>query len=249
MPFTYLIVLVLLFFAATAVGVVTGGNSLVTVPVMFEMGIDPKIAIATNMFGLTFMAAGATIPFYRRGLIDPKPLMPLVVLTLAGSAAGALLVGLSKPEWIPFIVSLSMIAVAAFTFLNRDMGLEARALPVSKTGRILTLVIGFFLAIYGGYYSGGYMTVMTAVLVAFSGMTFSEAIAGTKFLNLFSSLIATMVFMWQGLVDYRLGAILAVTMFVAAYVGAKTVTRLNERWLKRIFLTVVVLLALRMLLF
>ncbi len=249
MPYTYLIVLVLLFFAATAVGVVTGGNSLVTVPVMFEMGIDPKIAIATNMFGLTFMAAGATIPFYRRGLIDPKPLMPLVVLTLAGSAAGAMLVGLSKPEWIPFIVSLSMIAVASFTLLKRDMGIEPRALPVSRSGRILTLVIGFFLAIYGGYYSGGYMTVMTAVLVAFAGMTFSEAIAGTKFLNLFSSLIATMVFMWQGLVDYRLGAILAVTMFVAAYVGAKTVTRLNEKWLKRIFLTVVVLLALRMLLF
>ena len=83
------------------------------------------------------------------------------------------------------------------------------------------LSIGSMLAIYGGFYSGGYMTVMTALLVLLAGMSFSEAIAGTKFLNLFSSLIATLVFMWQGLVNYKLGLILAVTMFIAAFVGAR----------------------------
>jgi uncharacterized membrane protein YfcA len=38
---------------------------------------------------------------------------------------------------------------------------------------------------------------------------------------------------------------LAVTMFVAAYVGAKTVTKLNDLWLKRIFLTAVLILAVK----
>jgi len=32
-------------------------------------------------------------------------------------------------------------------------------------------------------------------------------------------------------------------MFVAAYVGAKTVTRLNDLWLRRIFLATVLILA------
>jgi uncharacterized membrane protein YfcA len=90
------------------------------------------------------------------------------------------------------------------------------------------------------------MTILTAVFVAFAGMTFSEAIAGTKYLNVYSSGIATLVFMWQGLVDYKLGAILAVTMFTAAYVGAGLVTRINNLWLKRIFLAVVFVLALRL---
>ena len=248
MPLTYLIILVLLYFTATAVGVVTGGNSLITVPVMFQMGIDPKTAIATNMFGLTFMAAGATIPFYRRGMIDPKGLLPLVLLTLAGSAIGAVLVGYAKTEWIPVIVSISMLVVATFTLLRKEAGVKSGTEP-KQIAKYLTLSLGFLLAVYGGFYSGGYITVMTAVLVAFYGMTFSQAIAGTKFLNLFSSLIATLVFMWQGLVDYSLGAILAVTMFAAAYFGARTVTRLNEIWLKRIFLSSVFLLALLMLLF
>ncbi len=93
------------------------------------------------------------------------------------------------------------------------------------------------------------MTVLTAVLVAIAGMTFSEAIAATKFLNLFSSSIATAVFMWQGLVDYKLGVILAVTMFVAAYAGAGLVAGINEIWLKRIFLIVVFAMAVKMLFF
>lgn len=63
MSTTAIILLILLFFITTVVGVVTGSNSLITVPVMFQFGIEPKTAIATNMFGLTFMAAGATIPF------------------------------------------------------------------------------------------------------------------------------------------------------------------------------------------
>jgi uncharacterized membrane protein YfcA len=53
--------------------------------------------------------------------------------------------------------------------------------------------------------------------------------------------------MWQGLVYYRLGAILAVTMFIGAYVGALYAVKLNEIWLKRIFLITVLILAAKLL--
>ena len=66
MPLTSLIALVVLFFVTTVIGVVTGSNSLITVPAMFQFGIDEKVAVATNMFGLTFMAVGASIPFVRQ---------------------------------------------------------------------------------------------------------------------------------------------------------------------------------------
>ena len=103
----------------------------------------------------------------------------------------------------------------------------------------------FALAIYGGLYSGGYVTLLTATCVSFLGMTFGEAVASTKLVNVFSSFVASIIFMRQGLVDYKLGLILGVTMFVAAYVGAKTVTRINDVWLRRIFLATVLILAVK----
>jgi uncharacterized membrane protein YfcA len=237
-------VLVILFFLTTVVGVVTGSNSLITVPVMFQFGIEPKVAVATNMFGLTFMAVGATIPFIRQGKIEFRKISPLVALTVISSAIGALLVGLISDHGIKLIVSAAMIAVAVFTLIKRNKGIE-KVGAVSRGALVLTYILTFLLGIYGGLYSGGYVTILTAVCVAFFGMTFSEAVASTKFINIFSSTVATVVFAWQNLIDYKLGIILAVTMFVGAYIGAHYVARLGDLWLKRIFLTTVFLLALK----
>ena len=238
-----LAVLIFLFFVTTLVGVVTGSNSLITVPVMFQFGIDEKVAVATNMFGLTFMSVGASIPFLRSGAVDLKKISPLAVLTVVGSAAGAALVGWITGQSVKLIVSIAMIAVAVFTVFNHGRGRVGEA----KRGRsdLLAYILTFALAIYGGLYSGGYVTVLTVVLVAFFGMSYAESIASTKVINVFSSAVATLVFAWQGLIDYRLGIILGVTMFVGAYAGAHFASRMNETWLRRIFLFTVFLLALK----
>ncbi|MGD9561697.1 MAG: sulfite exporter TauE/SafE family protein [Pyrinomonadaceae bacterium] len=237
-----LFILILLFFVTSAIGVVTGSNSLITVPVMFQFGIDEKVAVATNMFGLIFMSVGGSIPFIRQGRIDYRKIWPLAVLTLVGSAVGAALVGVITNTGMKLVVSIAMIAVAAFIIWGRNGTGEANR---TEANAPLVYALAFALAIYGGLYSGGYVTMLTAVLVAFFAMPFGEAVGATKLLNVFSSAIATIVFIWQRLIDYRLGVILAVTMFVGAYIGAHYASRMNETWLRRIFLATVILLALK----
>ncbi|MFN0279466.1 MAG: sulfite exporter TauE/SafE family protein [Pyrinomonadaceae bacterium] len=239
-----LIVLIVVFFLTSGIGVVTGSNSLIAVPVMFQFGVEPRVAVATNMFALVFMSVGATIPFLRQGRIEFGKISPLVFITIIASALGAAIVGLITGEAIKLIVSVAMIAVVIFTLVKRQSDVE-KAQAISLNSTVIAFVLTFLLGIYGGLYSGGYVTILTAVLVAFFGMTYSEAVANTKFINVFSSLVATVVFMWHGLVDYRLGLILGITSFVGAYAGAHFATKLNEIWIKRIFLTVVLLLALK----
>lgn len=242
---TELIILIILFFITSVVGVVTGSNSLITVPVMFQFGIDEKTAVATNMFGLTFMAVGGTIPFLRQGRIDARNLSPLIVLTIVGSALGALLVGFITNQSIKLIVSIAMIVVVVFTLVRRDKSEPPATASGLGKRSIFGLIATFLLAIYGGLYSGGYVTILTATFVAFLGMSYAESVGSTKLVNVFSSSVATLVFMWQGLVDYKLGAILAVTMFAGAFVGAHYAAKMNEVWLKRIFLGTVFLLAIK----
>jgi uncharacterized protein len=248
MPLVDLVLLILLFFATSVVGVVTGSNSLITVPLMFQFGIDEKVAVATNMFGLTFMAIGGTIPFVRQGAIQMKELTPFVVLTVIGSAVGAMLVGVISNQSIRIIVSVAMIAIVLFTIFRRDRerAKEQRDAAHSTLSFIVFPAV-FILAIYGGLYSGGYVTVLTAVLVAFSGRTFAESIAATKFINVFSSGVATLVFMWQRLVDYQLGIILGVAMFAGAFIGAHFASRMNESLLRAIFISAVAILAVKVL--
>lgn len=241
-----LVILIAVFLVTSIVGVVTGSNSLVAVPVMFQFGIDPKVAVATNMFGLVFMAVGGTIPFVRAQKIDYRRTAPLIALTVISSALGAALVGFITGDALKLIVTMAMIAVVIFSLAKRRQR-DEKEHEVSRKGLAVTFVLTFLLGIYGGLYSGGYVTVLTATLVAFYGMSYAGSVAATKLINVASSLVATTVFMWQGLVDYKLGLILGAAMFVGAYIGAHFATKLDETWLRRIFLTAVLLLAVKML--
>lgn len=239
-----LILLIAVFFVTSAIGVVTGSNSLIAVPVMFQIGIPAKNAIATNMFALVFMSLGGAIPFLRKGRVDLGKISPLLIITAISSAGGALLAGVLGDGSLKLIVSVAMIAVALFTVFRPSIGVAPKDV-VSRGSLAAAFILTFVLGIYGGLFSGGYVTVLTVVLTAFLGMTFSESVASTKVINVVSSSIATAVFMWQGLVFYGLGIVLGITMFIAAFFGAHYATKLNDIWLKRIFVTTVLLLALK----
>jgi hypothetical protein len=56
----------------------------------------------------------------------------------------------------------------------------------------------------------------------------------------------TLIFAYHGIVDYKLGVILGVTMFLGAVVGAHVTLRLPAVWLRRVFITAVIALAAKM---
>jgi len=242
MHFATLVVLLVLFFATSLIGVVTGSNSLITVPVMFQLGIDEREAVATNMFGLTFMAVGGAIPFFRSGTIKIRTLWPKLLLTLVGSALGAAIVGVITGDTIRLIVTLAMFSVVAFTLLDE----RHRGAPGAHYWPAAGYLAVFLLAIYGGFYSGGYVTVLTPTLVAFFGMSFTESVAATKVVNAVSSGVATVVFLYQGFVDITLGIALGIAMFAGAYVGAHYALKIGEVWLRRVFISAVVLVGIKM---
>ena len=136
-----LLLLIILFFVMSAIGVVTGSNSLITVPAMFQFGIDPKVAVATNMFGLTFLSIGGAIPFLKQDVFDRKRLPLLILLTISGSAIGAILVAFMKPSLMPIIVSVSMVFVVLFTILKPSAGVEK--VETTKISTILTYIFTF----------------------------------------------------------------------------------------------------------
>jgi uncharacterized membrane protein YfcA len=126
------------------------------------------------------------------------------------------------------------MAVAVFALIYRKSGVERSTIQPSARAELVGYVFTFLLGIYGGFFSGGYITILTAVYVAFFRLSFLEAMATTKLINIFSSAIVTSVFMWHGLVEYRLGLILGVTTFVGALVGARLAIRVGNEWLRRI---------------
>jgi uncharacterized membrane protein YfcA len=240
--------LIVVFFLTSMISVVTGSTSLITVPVMIALGVEAHVAIATNMLALTFMSVGGSLPFMGRGVLSRSRLLPSIFLTIAGSGLGALLLLTVPLKALQLIIAVAMIAVAIFTLLNKNLGQTNHDAPASRVGALTGYAATFLLAIYGGFFSGGYVTMLTAAFVVFFGMTFLQAVATTKVINVFSSGIATVVFVWRGVVDLKLGIILGVAMFLGALLGGRIALLLSTVWLRRIFIVAVLGLAAKMLL-
>jgi len=243
-----LCVLIAVFFFTSVISVVTGSTSLITVPVMIALGIEAHFAVATNMLALKFMSVGGSLPFIGKGVLSRSRLLPSIVLTIIGSGLGAFLL-LSIPlNTLQITIAVAMIGVAVFSLLNKNLGRASHDAPASNVGVIAGYAATFLLAIYGGFFSGGYVTMLTAVFVLLFGMTFLQAVATTKVINVFSSGVATLVFISRGVVDLKLGIILGISMFLGALLGARIAFFLSTVWLRRIFIAAVLGLAIKLLL-
>ena len=185
------------------------------------------------MFGLTFLSFGGTLPFWARAH-RPSPLVFFSSLSLGSVRLRARSLVLVVPsKTMPLLISIFMLAVAAVS-LSVMRAVIPEASPIAGSGT-LGLSRNLLLGIYGGFFSGGYVTMLTAVFVVCLGMTYVQAVANTKPVDVFSSLVATLIFMWRGIVDYRLGLILAVVMFIGAIIGARVALKLDNLWLRRVF--------------
>jgi uncharacterized membrane protein YfcA len=240
-------VLIAVFFFTSVISVVTGSTSLITVPIMIALGIEAHVAVATNMLALTFMSVGGSLPFIGRGILSRSRLPASVALTIIGSGLGAFLLLSFSLKALQITIAVAMISVAALSLVNKNLGRASHDAPASHVGVIAGYAATFFLAIYGGFFSGGYVTMLTAAFVLLFGMTFLQTVAITKVINVFSSGVATLVFIWRGVVDLKLGIILGASMFLGALLGGRIALFLSTVWLRRIFIAAVLSLAVRML--
>jgi hypothetical protein len=183
----HLLALSAIFFLTSIVSVVTGSTSLITVPAMLQFGIAPRSAVATNMLALTCMSVGGSLAFRGKHVMDRRRLPWLIVLTLAGSVVGAVLLLVMPARAMPFLIAVLMVAVAVFSVVKRDADLPPVERQASRGAELVGYAATFVLGVYGGFFSGGYVTLLTAAFVALFGMTLVQAVSTTKLVNAFSS--------------------------------------------------------------
>src|SRR5438270_139397 len=153
MSITQIALLTVVMIVTGAIGAITGGNSLINVPLMIMVGMSSRQAVATNMFAVLFMTASATVRFARDKLISGRFVLPLCLLTAVSSAFGAeLAVKLPEPV-VKTIVGVSMALLVLFMAAKPQA--SARATSISPPAAALGFVLTFVLGIYGGLFSGG----------------------------------------------------------------------------------------------
>ena len=245
MSVTRLALLTLIMVVTGAIGAITGGNSLINVPLMMMVGMSSREAVATNMFAVLFMTVAATGRFARDKLISARFVLPLCALTAVSSAFGAELAVKLPEAAVKTIVGVSMALLVTFMLARPASTARSESIPppALAAGYVLALLLG----IYGGLFSGGYTTLMTFIGVACFGLRMLESVALMKPVNLVSCAAASVVFFSAHLIDWRVAVPLAIANLIGGYVGAHFAVRTSQRAVRGFFLATVAALALKVL--
>jgi hypothetical protein len=240
--------LVLAGFSVSIISASVGGTALIMVPLLIAVGVEPKVAIATNKFAIVFLSLAAVLRFRKSVALPPVRIVALLAVPVVlGSVAGAALVVRAPAGITRLIIATASIVVAIFIFARRDAGLTERTHAIEGHETTWTLLVLLPLSVYGGFFSGGYATLLTYTLVLMLGLSFLQGAAATRLLSIFSTGAASIIFAREGVIDYTLSVFLCVAYFAGATLGAHIAVRKGNRWLKTLFLVAVVVLALRIL--
>lgn len=238
---------------AGAINSVAGGGTLLTFPALtYGAQFAAIVANATSTVAL-WPGQLSSLWGYRTEIQqNARAILPLSILGLIGGIVGALLL-LKTPSTVfdhivPFLVlgaTLIFMAqeplarwqkarIAAATHGDRE---SDTATPAQEGGLRLTLPIALFLfgvAIYGGYFGAG-IGILTLAAFGLMGMTNIHQMNGIK--NIFTlgiNGIAAALFIFKGLVDWKIAAIMAFGSIFGGYAGAGIARRIGQKNVRRI---------------
>lgn len=238
----------LLFLAAVVAGVinsVAGGGGFIAFPALVFAGIPPVNANATNTVALwpgTVASSGA----YRRRLErkqDWKMLGPLFVVSMLGSACGAVLL-LKTPQrtFMHIIPWLLLGATLLFIFGGKLSSFVRERMRQHQRADLLHLAGITFLqlvtAVYIGYFGAGAGMIMLA-LFALMGMENIHTMNAFKtVLASVANGIAVITFIFAGAVAWPQAVLMIVGAAIGGYAGAYYAQKMDPAIVRRVVIAI-----------
>src|SRR4029450_1300361 len=228
--------------AGGVVTAVVGGSSLITFPALLAAGLPPIVANASNTVALTPGNFAAGLADLERRPPWDRSFLGLIVVAIAGSAAGAALL-LATPERAFTAVVPRLICFATLLFALSDRirarlargGGRAQGRGTSGAGPLLLFAP---VAVYGGYFGAGMSVMILALLSITLDADFRAVNVLKNLLSGLTSLVAVIVFVSQGVVVWRPTVVRVAGVLVGGVLGGRLVRVLPPRLLRGLVITV-----------
>jgi uncharacterized membrane protein YfcA len=224
-----------------------GGAGLIQLPVLIFMGLPFAIALATHKVASVALGIGATVRHLREQPLE-RPLVWFILgCGLPGVILGANLI-LGVPERLAEVaLGILTAGLGIYSGLNPGLGQQLRPVNRDRRGRIVGGLVLFLIGVLNGSLTSGTGLFVTLWLVRWFGLDYRRAIAYTLILvgvfwNGTGAVILGMLaeIRWPWLPALLLGSLLG------GYLGAHLAIRSGNRWIKRAFEVVTLLVGVKL---
>ena len=224
-----------------------GGAGLIQLPVLIFLGLPFTIALATHKIASVALGIGATVRHLREQPLD----RPLVLFILGSGLPGVILganIILGVPERLAEVaLGILTAGLVFYSWLNPGLGQQTQAVNRDRQGQIIGGLVLFSIGVLNGSLTSGTGLFVTLWLVRWFGLDYRRAIAYT--------LILVGVF-WNGAGAVTLGLLaeirwswlpaLLLGSLLGGYLGAHLAIKSGNRWIKRAFEVVTLLVGVKL---
>lgn len=231
------------YFFGGIVDSVCGGGGLITLPVLFAIGLPAHTAVGTNQVSMLPGIATSVVKFYKSDKIDIKNAIYAVPFGVIGGFAGAKL-NLLVSEWYLQILLLILIPVlTVFSILKPNVGSENKSAENTKKKTILlSAAIGLIVGTYHAFYGPASGTFFMLAFSAFLKYDLVTANGNTRFVTMFVSIISTITYALSGCAKWFYVLLAVPAYALGNYVGASLAISKGAKFVRPMYYIILVLL-------
>ncbi len=226
-----------------------GGAGLIQLPVLIFMGLPFAIALATHKVASVALGIGATVRHLRERPLEGRLTLYILVFGLPGVFTGANII-LDVPEQSARVaLGILTAGLGVYSWLNPDLGQQLQAAHRDRHGHIIGGLVLFVIGALNGSLTSGTGLFVTLWLVRWFGLDYRRAIAYTLILvGVFWNATGAVTLgllaeiRWSWLPALLLGSLLG------GYLGAHLAIKSGNRWIKRVFEVVTLLVGVKLIL-
>jgi len=236
-PIIYAITFILIGFSVQLVGT---AYSLITVVILFNMGMEPVLASTTIHIVSIFTAGSSSFSHWKMGNVNKKVAKGILPAGIIGVIIGAYILISVDGKFIKPFIAIYLLIMGLVIFRK---GFEKKIKKGKLKGiKILAFFSGFLDSIGGG----GWGAIMTATMLG-KGKTPRYTLGTVNFTKFFITLTAAGAFLAFAQIDpnyFLMMLYLIIGGVPASYISAYLVTQLPSRYLMLMVGIVIILLSL-----
>lgn len=227
---------------------VVGGGGLIQLPALFTAlpNAAPATLFGTNKLASIVGTTSAAIQYGRRVSIPWRVALPGAAAALVGSWCGAKAVAYLDPAILRPLILVLLVAVAAYTFIRKDLGAVSAEPAHGARSALLAATIGAVIGFYDGFFGPGTGSFLIFLFIRFLGMDFLRASVTAKILNVATNAAAISFFVGNVELLWKLAAVMAVCNLAGALLGSRMALKHGVVFVRKMFLAVVTVLIARL---
>ena len=231
---TLALTLALSLLIGVSLGVLGGGGSILTVPILvYVAGMDPKEAIAASLFVVGVTSAAGAISHARGGRVRWRTGLFFGAAGLVGAFLGGILGGHLPGELLLVLFALMMVATSIAMIRGRknvDPSKKHSELPLLRV-LLDGLVVGLVTGLVGA--GGGFLVVPALALLG--GLPMSVAVGTSLLVIAMKSLGGLAGYLSAVSLDWGLVLAVTVAAVLGSVVGGRLAGRIPEQALRKGF--------------